>query len=46
MYAENGEEIKASARELELTFSKMLEKSTAEEEVKKAIAATGKNLAS
>ena len=44
LYAENGEEIKKSARKLELCFPTMLEKSAAEEEVKKAIAAAGKTL--
>ena len=44
LYAENGEEIKKSARKLELCFLVELEKSAAEEEVKKAIAAAGKTL--
>ena len=44
MYAHNGEEIKKSAPKLELTFPVDLEKSAAEEEVKKALAAAGKTL--
>ena len=41
---ENGEKIKTSARKIELSFSTKLEKSAAEEEVKKAIPAECKNL--
>ena len=42
--AENGEEIKKSARKLELCFPVELEMSAAKEEVKKALAAAGKTL--
>ena len=44
LYAENREEIRVSAKKIELTVNKGLEQNAAEEEIKKAIAATGKNL--
>ena len=44
LYAENREEIQVSAKKLELTVGTGMTQTTAEEEIKKATAATGKTL--
>ena len=44
LYAENREEIRVSAKKIELTVNKGLEQNAAEEEIKKSIATTGKTL--